>query len=272
MNKKVKSSDMFEDYDSADELGYGGTLGTKAKSYAPCYEKHPVIEFKNAPGKLYGGSCHTPKILTADVYVGLDSHMGFPRRSYPWEKTKAGPIEVHFKIVDQAAPSDVKQFVAMIGWLKLQLMEGRNVHVGCFGGHGRTGLVLAALVKEIDGIEDAITHVRKVYCEKIVESKVQAKFLNLTFGITEVAPSKMHLDWTSSPGSKPRDLKSFQRTATARDLKALPDYSDRWNDYIPGTSITRTRGPRDNGASKSVKKEKTPDVIKGLKNSVNSIW
>lgn len=281
MSKKGgKSRDMFDDYDSAFDPAIGSGKGSH---YARCYESHPAITFKNAPGVLYGGSCQHPIVKDADVYVGLDYGMAFQQKHYPWLQQKPGPVEFQFKITDQAAPSDEKNFVAMIAWLKERLLEGKRVHVGCFGGHGRTGLVLAALVKEIDGIEDAITHVRQVYCKKAVESKVQVKFLNKTFGIAQVKGSKEGQHQTFGSSSSGAPYGGFGG-ATAPPRKGppsngqLPTHSERWDDFIPGTSIQRTRGPREPAVIQKVnpgepiKGPDAPITVYGLENSPNSIW
>jgi hypothetical protein len=58
------------------------------------------------------------------------------------------------------------------------------------GGHGRTGTVLAAIVAEMTEKKDAIQWVRKHYCKKVVESKVQVQFLMKHYGVSEAEPSK----------------------------------------------------------------------------------
>ena len=170
-------------------------------NFTKCYSSHPVL--KIGGGTLQGGSCGYPA-KGADIYVGLDGHMAFQEPPYPWLQKSGGPIEVLFPITDTAAPKDEKNFVKMIAWLKERLAEGKKVHVGCMGGHGRTGMVIAALVKECMGIEDAIGWTRKNYCQKAVETKVQVQFLVQTFGIKSAEPSKGYEsqhDWVGRGGS-----------------------------------------------------------------------
>jgi hypothetical protein len=68
--------------------------------------------------------------------------------------------------------------------------DGKTVHVGCVGGHGRTGIVISAIVAELTGKKDAIQWVRKHYCKKAVESKAQVQFLMKHYGVTEVTGTK----------------------------------------------------------------------------------
>lgn len=154
-------------------------------SYQRCYETHKPLSLGNGL-VVYGGSCGHPVIHDADVYVGLDYTMDRDTKSFPWNDR----ISVQFLIPDMGVPSDVAEFKKMITWLSVQLTAKKKVHIGCIGGHGRTGTVLAALVKEMMGIDDAITYVRENYCQKAVESESQVRFLNEHYGISKVASTK----------------------------------------------------------------------------------
>lgn len=155
-----------------------------------CYENHPAL---NIAGHLiYGGSCGYPMVTNADVYVAFDyPPKWFDKAVFPWSE-QAGPVCVPFKIMDMHAPDDPVEFKKMIDWLAVQLTAQKIVHMGCIGGHGRTGLVLAALVAKMMPDEpDAIGYVRKNYCQKAVESMSQVKFLQEHFGVKEAQPAKM---------------------------------------------------------------------------------
>lgn len=162
---------------------YVGTIPTKR-----CYHGHPALPIKvgDLTYLIHGGSCSTPVVTDAGVYVGLDSGMPRTKRGYPWTEG----FEVFFKIQDMGVPDDPEQFKKLIEWLALQLAADQKVHVGCIGGHGRTGMVLAALVRHMTGDPDAITYVRKHYCMKAVESAEQVRFLNKHFGTNLVAGAK----------------------------------------------------------------------------------
>jgi hypothetical protein len=180
------------------------TKGTgKAYKWAPmCYEDHPALPLGEGL-VIYGGSCSHPVVKDADVYIGLDSGMVLTKRSWPWEPGQ----EVFFKISDMQAPPDAHAFVKLIDWTAGEIISGRKVHVGCIGGHGRTGTVFAALAKVMLGEEDAIEYVRKNYCKKAVESDAQINFLHTVFGIKKVAGSK-----------------SFYKAAAPLDKGGKPDY------------------------------------------------
>lgn len=151
-----------------------------------CYESHPVL--KLGKGKLVGGSARNP-VKGADVYVVLQDGDMNGRQTDPWEKKQA-VIEVAYFIRDMHAPANVERFKKLVTWLCKQLQDGKTVHVGCIGGHGRTGTVLSAIVAESQGEKDAIQWVRKHYCKKAVESKEQVDFLRKHYGVSKVEPTK----------------------------------------------------------------------------------
>lgn len=155
------------------------------QGYVPCYKSHPPLELSNG-FKVYGGSCHTPVVTDADIYVGLDHSMAYYYLAHPWEEGEA----IHYPIVDHNAPKDLASFTKMVDWLAEQILAGKKVHAGCVGGHGRTGTLLAALVKVVRNEVDAIAYVRENYCKKAVESEAQVKFLVKNFGIQTAAASK----------------------------------------------------------------------------------
>ena len=186
--KQIKAFD--DDFDSAFDSLDGGKKKKGGYTFAPrCYEKHPTFKLSN--GILCGGSCSHPIVADADIYVGVDSYMHFKTPQYPWNAAKSGgPIEVLFPISDMCAPTDVAEFKKMIDWLAQKLEQGKKIHVGCMGGHGRTGTVLAALVAQITDSKDAIEWVRKNYCKKAVESHSQVQFLVKHYGVNSVTGYK----------------------------------------------------------------------------------
>lgn len=144
-------------------------------SGAACYWSHPALgigEFK-----VYGGNCGNPAHLDCDVYVALQSgsSVGLP---FPWEPGFGKIVQVMYPVQDMHAPKNPEEFKQLVGWLCNQVQEGKKVHIGCIGGHGRTGLVLSAIVASMLPDEpDAIEYVRKNYCERAVESDAQVRFL-----------------------------------------------------------------------------------------------
>lgn len=156
--------------------------GSKHKSYKPCYKTHPAYNiFENF--NVYGGNCSTPSVET-DYYVGLDRSMRLGANSYPWN----GSQEVLFYIPNMGVPSNIKEFRKLLSWMETIILSGKSIHIGCIGGHGRTGMVLAALTKVMTGDVNATARVRKEYCKKAVESSKQVAWLKKHFDITPVPP------------------------------------------------------------------------------------
>lgn len=222
-------------------------------TYVACYHSHKPMKLVPKDGPMVGsvlfisgGSCHNPIIKDADVYIGLDANM---RRglAWPWK----GGVEVEFPITDMNAPTDAETFKALITWTCTQLQEGKKVHVGCIGGHGRTGTFLAALTAELTGEKDAIQYVRKNYCEKAVESVSQIKFLMKHFGVNDATPTKTY---TQSGGSKSKhyplkgggDLftngpDDYSYGGASAD-NPLPDYGDKVVPFEYGKSGKHSKG------------------------------
>lgn len=164
----------------------GGGRGNS--NFFKCYETHPPLVFTDKKtGKemsVIGGNCF--KESDTDIQVGFDSGMVLDSQ-FPWNKDKR--IRFLFRIMDRQVPKDSKEAHNLIKWLAAQLRKGKTVHLGCIGGHGRTGTILAALVTYMTGEKDSITYVRKNYCKKAVESQVQVNWLHQEFGITKADPS-----------------------------------------------------------------------------------
>lgn len=154
------------------------------KKIPRCYDSHPPLKIGNY--RIYGGSCAYPVVHDADIYVGFDLSMAKNEMSYPWV---AGESFL-FYIPDMGVPADRIGFKSLVEWIAKELENNLKVHIGCIGGHGRTGMVLAALVKHMTGNEDAITYVRKHYCQKAVESNAQVEFLYKEFGIKKTHGAK----------------------------------------------------------------------------------
>lgn len=174
-----------------DYWGKGGYYGQVGKGGAPaiitnsCYNTHKPLVIKGH--EVYGGSCGTPVVKDAEVYIGLDAYSAARHPSMSPTSEAKGYI---YPITDMSVPSDVADFKKLIDWLSTQIDSGKKVHIGCIGGHGRTGLLLSALVKVMEDKEDAIKYVREHYCKKAVESKAQVDWLVKHFGIKSAKVTK----------------------------------------------------------------------------------
>lgn len=214
---------------------FSSKVGKSHAIVEPCWKSHPVIEFAvdgGKVGKFIGGSCYYPD-YNADVVVGLDSGMKMSPQ-YPWKETKR--VEFLFKITDMSVPTSPKDFVQLIAYLCEQLNQGKTVHVGCIGGHGRTGMVLSAVLKEMTGEVDAIAWVRKNYCKKAVETSEQVKFLNKHFGIKVVEGTKDYLAG-GFPYSKKHGHKALVEPPVSNLNQVVPTHKQESAIYSANTNF-----------------------------------
>lgn len=163
---------------------------TKKSNTAPlgrCHEKHP--ELKIGGGVFVGAACGSPR-PGFNIYVGLDWGMTLVDPKWPWAKPVEGAPEheLQYEITDHSVPKTPKVFREMVMWLCSQLELGKRIHVGCIGGHGRTGLLLAAVVAELKMTDDPIKWVRENHCEKAVESISQVEYLVKHHGAKTAKP------------------------------------------------------------------------------------
>lgn len=218
--KMGKSSGGHTAYESYGGKGWGG--------YVRCYESHPPLKLPNSELVIYGGSCSSPIVKDATVYIGFDRSMNVGKRAYPWEDGHS----FLFKITDMRAPSNAEDFKALIKWTLTRLGLGDKVHAGCIGGHGRTGTFLSALVAEM-GEKDAISYVREHYCKKAVESTEQVNFLHDHFGVKKIGGYK-----SSGGGS----VTKFQTTGKGKDV-----IDDAPRTFAPLHTVTSIWGHRRDG-------------------------
>ena len=203
--------------------GYGAfnksSKSTKGKddtwtSVGKCAHSHPPLLIPGTEFTVFGGACGSPQ-HKADIYIGLDERsMRFSPRSWPWKKGE----EFVFPIQDYGVPHEPEEFKKLIRWSAKQVNAGLKLHCGCIGGHGRTGMFLAALVTEMSGEKDSVSYVRKHYCKKAVENEKQVNFLHEHFGITKVAGSKK---WETK---KDAPWESSGKPAGTAVLKKLKDH------------------------------------------------
>lgn len=210
-------------------------------SFTPrCYETHKPLPLGDGI-VIYGGSCGTPLIQDADVYVGLDYSMDPTTQKFPWE----GGASVFFPIPDMGVPSNPSRFSGMIEWLSVQLIAGKKVHVGCIGGHGRTGMVLAALAATMLKRTDAIKYVRENYCHKAVETEKQVQFLVKHFGVESVEPTKQKSYFESKADlfSKPKAVVDDYEGGDLGGFYAPPKAIRKHGGFGSDLCITPAKGP-----------------------------
>ena len=121
-----------------------------------CWRSHKPLPI-TVKGKTYhvqGGSCHYDPGDSIDIFLGFDLGMASTPKAYPWNEG----VEFCFPITDMCAPKEPKEFKQLIEYLAEAMLAGKNVYMGCIGGHGRTGTVLAALVTHMTGELDSIAY------------------------------------------------------------------------------------------------------------------
>ena len=206
--------------------GKSDTYSTKADSFGRCYHKHPALKLPGTELVIHGGSCLSPIVKDADVYVGFDHGMSFSQKSWPWKKG----TEFLFEIQDMSVPKDPDEFKKLVSWTRKQLEAGLKVHCGCIGGHGRTGTFFAALVADF-GEPDAITYARKNYCQKAVESTSQVNFLHEHFGVKKVDGYKTGASYaasTKSSGSSSKSVATTPNKAGVESFTAMSGHGNIW--------------------------------------------
>lgn len=204
--------DLDPDFDMDSYSTLAQDAGDKVKSTrgqsfkkrsARCLDTHP--ELKIGGGIFYGGSCGHPTVHDADIYIGFQSGMAHSNRRFPWHPGH----EIDFRVTDYHAPDkkDEGAYVKLVDWTVAQLATGARVHAGCIGGHGRTGMFLAAVLARL-GVSNPIAHARSHYCDRAVESVEQVNFLVRVFGCEKVDPAKTRViggtgvgDWENEGSS-----------------------------------------------------------------------
>jgi hypothetical protein len=147
---------------------------------------------------------------------------------------------VYFYIPNMGVPKSIDEFKNLLNWIMARLKDGKTVHIGCIGGHGRTGLVLAALTQLITNDPDATQRVRDEYCEKAVESKEQVEWLQKHFGINPVKPRYGPPKKNYTPRTKQTFMKPLEEVDVVppEDFQPDPGFWDGIIDpFAPEDSI-----------------------------------
>ena len=197
-----------------------------------CYHSHPPLIVGGFA--IYGGSCISPAVEDADVYVGFDHGMAFTRSRFPWVPGDS----FLFPIPNMGVPPSPVDTSDLVDWLWGEMQSGKRVHIGCIGGHGRTGVILSALVKRYGGIgDDSTAYVRSNYCKKAVESQEQVDWLHKHFGVSKSAVRIKSLPTKTTQGGRfiypPREPKSEHE-----DYSVFLGVESTWADLSPGLPST----------------------------------
>lgn len=68
-----------------------------------------------------------------------------------------------------------------------KMQHGKKVDIGCMGGHGRTGTLLACVLGSIEdmGVSGSVNKLRRIYCSQAVETVAQVKLVQTYLGDDE---------------------------------------------------------------------------------------
>jgi len=83
---------------------------------------------------------------------------------------------VRFQIPDLGRPANADALSAFLDDLLLRLRRRETIYLHCFAGIGRTGTVLACLLKAAGAAGDPVRLVRAIYDARAVETEEQQRF------------------------------------------------------------------------------------------------
>lgn len=188
-------------------------------TFKKCYESHKPFDLGNGY-QIHGGSCIRP--IDADVYAGFDLGMKqHLKKMLPWNNQA-----VLYPIVNNSVPKDLEEFKKLLDWLIGHVTTGKKVHIGCIGGHGRTGIVLAALRYTMTGDTEAAMKVRGLYCGKAIETQDQLDWLRDNFGqdITGLKPRYPNNRSSQKSTFKTVTPKTTEKTQNRKNIEGPKEF------------------------------------------------
>lgn len=110
------------------------------------------------------------------------------------------PCDLHFPIRDYGVP-DARSFeMLLINLIKIA-EEGHVVYVGCYGGIGRTGMIVAGLARVLIAGVNPVSWAREYYLGHAVETERQEVLIS-TFDVNRVREATFRADVaTRTPAS-----------------------------------------------------------------------
>ena len=91
---------------------------------------------------------------------------------------ETAPLEiVRYAIADFGRPASLESLSAFLQDLLRRLQRGETIYLHCFAGIGRTGTVLACLLKTAGAADEPVGLVRAIYDRRAIETAEQQRFV-----------------------------------------------------------------------------------------------
>lgn len=177
-NSKLKASDELDDLLDRDASGDTWDPDRQSRQYGGNGYSQKQPECKHVGDVLRGiprlwGSSHRggwSKGMTLKVVLTSEAFDALP---------EGGSSVYYWPIPDMWTPPANEDSIKRLLHLHEMHKSGHTVEVACFGGHGRTGMVLAILAALDQGWnpKEAVSKLREAYCKRAVESAAQEWFV-----------------------------------------------------------------------------------------------
>jgi len=134
--------------------------------------------------------------LTLDITGGpYDAYPGQPSFGVcvRTEQTQGRVMDVHLSIEDFSVPRYEDEVLEALEETIRAGLAGRQIYIGCMGGWGRTGLLMALLVKAL-GVEEPVNFIRQHYTPRAVETQEQ-QFYVKNFDVSSIQSNLWKWAW-----------------------------------------------------------------------------
>lgn len=165
-----------------DKYHFGGST-----SWSTC--KHDRVKFELFDGLHIRLSAYSDVqyVDSEDVDVGVyltDQWLAqtavSPGLSVPWAQGQLMTKGIYMDWPDMGGHKSLEHVVEVVDYMLEEIEKGVQFEIGCWGGHGRTGTLLACvLVRQGLPPPYAVRMVRESYCAKAIESSEQMEFIEL---------------------------------------------------------------------------------------------
>ena len=149
------------------------------------------------------------RIMVSPDFPSKELHLvlPYPRLTLDWVDMMAAPRGASTEHV--------------IRWAVEKIVEGKLLDIGCFGGHGRTGTLLAVLMVEVEKLTpaEAIDAVRERYCKECIESLAQARFIYEWAGERMPAGAWTKTTYTYKPQHPIKSTYKYQSRKEKKEAK-----------------------------------------------------